>query len=380
MSKGKKIKIPLLRYSIPIILGVIVNYWISHSADETGFIKYLNEKKATVDINIITALILLYIFCYVYSDISNYITKKMENRIEEIKGPLINENNELKSKLSTKAGSLIDTFSELQHFQEKEVLMKHLQEFTGNHEVVHSAQVYTYFKKIKEEKITIKVSYINGYAYENIDINAMIQTYYEMDLKIYQDIMKIMGIKNQIDSIKENINIDAIKVNNELLGKLEAEMKSTLMEFISNNREKINEKNIENLNDDDAILFALLELCIELLIDNDLEGEALDGLWKLQITDSIEKDIKLRSLKRTGILNGIFKINTHKFKNKGDSNKKDRIYITRCFKMNNLNCVMCLSLIPSMIEYCNLYDLLTQELMNNLNTDFQVWYNYSKSS
>lgn len=377
MMRKEKIKIPLFKYIISIILSLIINYWISHSNDQVGFIKYLNNIKVSVDINIIMILMLLYICWFVFIDIQSSISEKMKDRIEEVKEPLITENRDLKLKLNTKVGSLIDSFSELQHFQEKKVLMKHLQEFTNNHEVVHSAQVYTYSKKIKEDKITMKVSYINGYAYENIDINAMIQTYYEMNLEIYQDIMNIMGMKNQIDSIRESFSIDSVKANRSVLEKLNEEMKSALLDFVSENRSKINEKDICNLNDDDAILFAVLELCIELLIDNDIEGDALDSLWILQVTDNVEKDNKLRLLKRTGILNGIFKINTHKFKNKGDSNKKDRIYITRCFKMNNLNCVMCLSLIPSVTEFCNLYDMLTQELMSNLNSDFDVWYNYS---
>lgn len=149
LNRNKLFKfLKLLLYLLPILLAPIKDYWISHNKDKQDF--FINFLETSIfDIKFIHLLFLILIICLLYNDISNYLKQKEEKRekqnekeIKLIKEPLIKENDELKRKLDTKAGSLIDSFSQLQHFQEKEVLMKHLKEFTDNKDRIYITRCF----------------------------------------------------------------------------------------------------------------------------------------------------------------------------------------------------------------------------------------------
>lgn len=73
---------------------------------------------------------------------------------------------------------------------------------------MESSQIYTYsIKRIKRDVI-IKVAYESGYVYDNIDINNLAQTYYELDYTDYNQLKDIVNIwkelsANSITSIRE---------------------------------------------------------------------------------------------------------------------------------------------------------------------------------
>lgn len=100
-------------------------------------------------------------------------------------------------------------------------------------------------------------------------------------------------------------------------------------------------------------------------------------MWELEIFDTPITEF-LKELKRTGILIGILKINEFIFRNEGRSNKKGRIYVTRCFEINNQRFIILLSLLPTVVTYPRWQTRimgLTAELIDNLQEDTGILYN-----
>ena len=87
--------------------------------------------------------------------------------------------------LKVKTADLVHRLKDVFSYYEKELLHTHLRKLTDRNSIVHSAQIYAYSKILKPTKTHIKIKYVNGYSYDNVNINAMLQHSYVLDNKSY---------------------------------------------------------------------------------------------------------------------------------------------------------------------------------------------------
>jgi len=380
--KEKNLITRLLLYSILPLIGLVINYYISnHSLTDNLLIYAL--KFNIINITGVGALIILLVLVLAVSDTSKWIKKYYSEKQNLTVTPLNEKINELKENIKhkedlllAKAGSLMDKYNDLQQYQEKETLLKHLKRFTLNKPVIHSAQLYRYSKKIFNDETLVKVNYINGYAIEGIDINALIQTYYHIPKGIYFDMNNILELKRKLDILTESEkDFESIQVSNEIEHQVQEDILNTIEEFIKTYRPLIESKEPSSLTESDSYIIALYELCVEIYLS--LTDDSDYDTWELNFFTP-EIDHQLKNMKRTGILSGILKINEYIFRNEGLSSKKGRIYITRCFQLNNQNYIILLSILPNIIDFPNWRKLLstqTKELIQGLQDDLSLIYN-----
>ena len=171
-----------------------------------------------------------------------------------------------------------------------------------------------------------KVSYESGYVYDNIDINNLAQTYYELDYADYNQLKDIVNIwkelsTNSVTSIREK---DAL---------IETVVKGIEDLFKRYHSELHKLTDVSNVNNKHFTKYRILTLLIRLArrystttIDNkNILGE-----------DKKELEYYLLNGKRTGILSSILLEDTFMFKYTRNSHKKDgRAYV--CFPANIAN-------------------------------------------
>jgi multisubunit Na+/H+ antiporter MnhG subunit len=272
------------------IIGVIL-YFVS---DETkDFVKDLSPYLLLVSLTVIIYLLI------------------KQGKLEDI---IDDKNKDLKTETKT----LWKYYSELSKYEKDKTIHTLLEAFVNSNEYVCGIQIYTFklfsskiafpylqlSKQNKQKHIrTIKLNYLNGYVREQEDLNAIAQSYYAFD--------------------KELLNQFSLKARAAFFHKQPNDLTDFLIEKIS----YLKNKNIDELDDNDALIFALIELGIsfiesryELIFPNFLDDE------KIKL---------LKSKKRTGIANAI--INFHQttghqwfsfaYKGNGDG-KTSRQYIS----------------------------------------------------
>lgn len=355
----------IISYLVFNILSIIVALYISNMNNSKVFlISELNYK--LFNFKVITLIYILVVVIPLMFEFVKTIKKPLTAKINELKEE-INKKDYL---LSEKAGSLLDKYLNLHRYREKEILLNNLETFTKNNQILHSTQIYRFNKKTYSDNTIIKIEYVNGYASEGIDINAMIQTYYNISNNIYYELMDILETSKKLDIFDKSTDINTLKSNLEMEEKIKTELENKIVQFVSKNIKDLKIKS--DFNEFDSILLSLIELSIEILL-----GQEDDGNWLLNLLGS-PKNKDLKKLKRTGILNGILKVEEHIFKNEGNNSKKGRIYITRAFKINNQEYIMILSVLPNIIDIPNWENVvkgLCTELLTNLQKDFEICYN-----
>lgn len=242
---------------------------------------------------------------------------KLEDIIDE-------KNKELK----TETKGLWNHYGELSQFENEKIEYELLKSFVDSNEFVCGMQLYSYKifnnkvafpylktgEKVEENTVTFKLNYKRGYVKEREDLNAIVQSYYQIE--------------------KGVLHSFANKAKMALTHKRPLE----LSDFIAKEIKYLEEKDIDQLDDNDAMLFALIELGISFIE------------WKFDIVFGTVLDAErvalLKKKKRTGIANAI--INSHNitgqawfsfaYKGNGDgkSSRKYLSYICKNAKGENL--------------------------------------------
>jgi hypothetical protein len=233
---------------------------------------------------------------------------KLEDIIDE-------KNKELK----TETKGLWNYYGELSKFENEKIIYELLKTFVDSNEFVCGLQLYTYKifsskmvfpylaiqKEGKQKNVTtIKLNYKSGYVREGEDLNAIAQSYYQIEKEILHNF------------------------SNKAKLALVQKQPSELISFLKEKIEFLQKKEIDELDDNDAMLFSLIELgmsFIEWRYNLVFDKPLLD----------VEKVNLLNKKKRTGIANAI--INFHNvtghswfsfvYKGKGDG-KSARKYIS----------------------------------------------------
>lgn len=261
------------------------------------------------------------LFSVIYTEQRNNIIKL--NELISIKDEVIKEK---ETQLNHTAGIILNRSGDFARFNKLLRFDNALTGFVQNNILVESSQIYAYsIKRIKRDVI-IKVSYESGYVYDNIDINNLAQTYYELDYTDYNQLKDIVNIWKQLSTN----SITSIREKDALIETVVKGIEDLFKRYHSELHEL---KDISSVNNKHFTKYRILTLLIRLArrystttIDNkNILGE-----------DKKEIEYYLLNGKRTGILSSILLEDTFMFKYTRNSHKKDgRAYV--CFPANITN-------------------------------------------
>ncbi|MCM1155753.1 MAG: hypothetical protein NC489_26430 [Ruminococcus flavefaciens] len=301
--------------AITLVIGWLLTILVTEpNAAFPDFINYMINNPIAIMIFILFWLV----FSVIYTEQREHITKLCETI--RIKDEVIKEK---ETQLNHTAGIVLNRSGEFARFNKLLRFDDALTGFVQNNILVESAQIYTYsIKRIKRDVI-IKVSYEAGYVYDNIDINNLAQTYYELEYIDYNQLKDIVNmwkelLTNTITSVREK---DAL---------IETVVKGIESLFKKYYLELQGLEDISSINNKHFTKYRILTLLIRLArrySTTTIDNKNILGEEKKEI------EYYLLNGKRTGILSSILLEDTFMFKYTRNSHKKDgRAYV--CFPAN----------------------------------------------
>lgn len=338
---------------ITLVIGWLLTILVTEPKDTfPDFINYMIKNPIAIMMFILFWLI----FSVIYTEQKNTITKLNETiniRNETIK--------EKETQLNHTAGIVLNRSGDFARFNMLLRFNDALMGFVQNNILVESSQIYKYSIKRIDKDVIIRVSYESGYVYDNIDINNLAQTYYELDYKDYNQLRDIVNIwkalsTNSVKSIREKDALIETLVNG--IETLFKKYHSELQELTG----------ISDINNKHFTKYRILTLLIRLA-----RRYSTTTIDNKNILGESKKEIEYYLLngKRTGILSSILLEDTFMFKYTRNSHKKDgRAYV--CFPANitNQNYIVVFSIQTfDLDEYIDLeqeIDSLKSDFVNRL--------------
>jgi len=318
---------------VTLVVGFLLNI-ISNQNYSPDWLKQFYNKP-----NFLFALLILWLlatFLYLlwrqreedYKEQIKKLRSELESKIIILQHDLDKKNREIEQN----SAYIISKYSELAKFNTHQKMISFLKSLVDSNCLIESAQIYKYTFKMdeKQQKVVLKLNFEEGYAYERIEINNILQTYYEFSLDHYKGMQEISKLRKLtaddyiadsediINTIYDNMIERSIILMDDLYAKLE-DLKISY----------------SSLSDENAIYLRLLLILLELS-----QGAlAVEGI----LPDS-ELESTLLSRKRTGILGAILLEDAYVFKHNGKSSKKGRMYLSLYFSLYKENYVCLLSL------------------------------------
>lgn len=326
----KKSIIVLLNPISPIfvlLIGWLLTILVTQTNDSFPvFVNYMICNPLVIMIFIIVWLVFATIFTI------------MNNRIDEINQALEAKEQEVKeveSQLRQTSGIVLNRSGDFAEFNRQIRFNDALKGFVENNMLVESAQIYSYSIKRFQKNVHIKVNYCAGYAYENVDINNLAQTYYEIDYKDYNRIKDLIRIWKDL-SRKE---LGSVRQEDVLVNHLIFEIKDLLTTYYNDLSALNDVSEIESKHFTEYRIMTLLMRLARRSTTTTFDKKNILGETK----EAIEKF--LLNGKRTGILNSILLEDTFMFKYTRNSHKKDgRAYVSFHANISNQNYIIVFSL------------------------------------
>ena len=302
---------------------------------------------------IILAFIVFWlIFSVVYTE--------LQNRIEKLGRELSNKNEIIKEKetqLNHTSGIILNRSGDFATFNKMLRFNDMLKGFVQNNTLVESAQIYHYSIKRNRDNVIIKVAYDSSYVYEDIDINNLAQTYYELN---YLDYNKIKDIIKTWRELSLDIR-DSTREQDALASLVAKEITTLFKEYHSDLMSISNVSEIESRHFTEYRILTLLIRLARRFSTTTLDKKNILGDEKKEIENY------LLNGKRTGILSSILLEDTFMFKYTRNSHKKNgRAYVSFPANISNQNYVIVFSVQTLDLDpYTNLEKEIT-----NLKNDF----------
>lgn len=317
----------------------------SNFFDKILFYLFKNE----IDFNLNWAIII--ILCWLVLAIFHAIYSPIIENKEDANKKLELELKDVKNDLKIDAGKLLSRYSDLTKFKIKDVLNDSIKKFTDSKHIIESAQLYKYTYIPSKDCTIIRVKYSGGYVKEQININAIMQSYYTIPTNILEDINSLIDLYKRIsdDSEINNSIEDLIFAIFELIDEIG-------IRVIKDVKQQIESKIRAGLQDEYADLYAILRTVISMLYENEDDVENNDEKDdnfilidnNLSQDSNIEKELRLK--KRTGILEAILRKDYAIFQHEGISDKNGRAYISKCLSLNEEKFVLLISSNPLISE------------------------------
>lgn len=334
---------------VTLIVGWLLSVLVTEPNEKfPGFINSMIENP----ISILIFIIFWLIFTVIYTELQ----RKLEISEKEI----VAKNETIREKeiqLNQTSGIVLNRSGDFANFNKILRYNDVLKGFVENNMLVESAQIYSYSIKRIDNKVIIKVNYDSGYVYENIDINNLAQTYYELD---YIDYNTIKDIIKTWKSLATN-SVSTYREKDVLINYVVDEITKLFRKYHS---DLINISDVSEIEGKHFTEYRILTLLIRLTRRQSattFETNNILGNGKQNIEEY------LLNGKRTGILNSILLEDTFMFKYTRNSHKKNgRAYVGFHANITKQNYVIIFSIQTSDLDP---YIDLEQEI-TNLKLDF----------
>lgn len=295
---------------------------------------------------LISFIVLWLIFAVIYTELQNRInTLRTEIEIKDV------QIKEKQAQLDQTSGIVLNRSGDFANFNKSLRFNDALKGFVENNTLVESAQIYKYTIKRINKVVQIKVVYDSGYVYENVDINNLAQTYYEIDYDDYN------RLKDMIKTWKElSVNIpDSYRREDTLISYTAQEITDLFKKYYN---DLISIPDISEIENRHFMEYRVITLLLRLA-----RRSSTTTFDKKNILGDNKQEIEnyLLNGKRTGILNSILIEDTFMFKYTRNSHKKDgRAYVCFHAQIANQNYIISFSIQTNELDpYLNLEQEIT---------------------
>ena len=338
-----------------LIVGALINKFNSIS-DENPIIVNWILKNLTSQMAfwiIMFWLISTVLYSYHIGRIKQYEIKLIDKE-SEIRG--LNKELDKKDRaIEYNSGIIINRYSELAKFNKQQKFQSLIEKFVNLSSMVQAAQVYQYSSNLVDNKyLRYRVDFLTGYAYENVEINSILQNYYNIPYelkKMFDEILKLIQ-DSYIQEFESSITVEILY--NEIEEKT-VDLIGKILDTMSKLRSKSEDERLISSKISD--LYRLLSVLIALVQDEESSGVSID----LSHVGLNENDIL--KLKRTGILGSMLLRDHYVFKHNGHTHKNGRLYVS--YHANVLE-----------EDYIFLFSIPGEMLENE--SDDELWYNVVK--
>jgi hypothetical protein len=299
----------IMLVSFLLVCGIVfyplfIDVWIENDSGSLyEFAKKVYDKKIST---IYIVLLLSFALTFLYGVYTKY-KEESEKHEQEIRET---------------SRTLLRKYRELKEFDQKKTLSIVMEKFCLKHDVVFAVQIYNYHEVPEKKTMRCKITHVGGFVKDRKDLNGMIQQNYYLGKGIYKE------YKQAVNKFFEDIN-----------------HVGPLLGFISKYVGKIQIKPLNKLNNNDAIIFALLSDSINTL------SNFYPGLNNIVIsTDKVNKLEKLLKEQRIGIYRGILLGAFYSFFYDGKGTKEGRQYITNPITISDQKYITLITLDPDMLN------------------------------
>lgn len=294
------------------------------------------------------------------------------NAIEEIR----QENKILKAQitekdrqLNTSSGIILNKFGEFERFKRIAMFEEAMKVIVDNSMIIESAQLYSYsILNHQKNKIRIKLNSVAGYVQEEVVINNILQTYYELEKDDYKKVRFIVELWKQLTSVNSNalsweqitLKSEAfIQNSTELFSKIKDKLRkiNSQVELLEGDGE-INYNNYRVL----TVLYQLMNSTDSLNILPALLIEKDDSDVKRSQIEWLENE--LYKGKRTGLLGSILLEDVFMFRHVGTSSKHGRLYIAFTLEISEQNYCILFTVAANQIDEISNSEQLRRECEN----------------
>lgn len=341
---------PIITLIIGWLLTLLVTSKESNDATEgmtKMLIDFFLEKKSFILILLACWLIIT----IMYTNNEQELMIK-DDKIKELEKSILEKDNQL----NQSSGIILNKYGEFARFNRKNRFNEVLESFVNNNDLVDSAQIYKYSSKFNnKDYLNIRLSYEEGYAYDGIEINNILQGYYKIGRKEYTKFKEIVKFwKRILVCGDEYIDKEKKSLEENLLNDIE-ELLTQIVEKL----QKIESK--DRIEEADYTMYAVASLLIRLLWWNNDEISAFEN-----IVSNSEIDSYLKNGKRTGVLGSILLEDSYIFKHEGKSLKKDRFYFTFHLEVYGQNYIVLFAIAEDEITETDKWNIIFE----NLKEDF----------
>lgn len=269
---------------------------------------------------------------FIFASIYHYYFEKNKDYMNQI-SKLQHTISNMETQLQQSAGIIMNKYGEFAAFKKQAIFADMLKEFVCGTTIIDSAQIYTYSTSLIKKNVQIKLVSESSFAYEGVDINQILQTYYPIQKDIYNKFLQIvhlwksvqLGLNEQMtafeyENMQESLTINVQSLFEDIYNKLKDSSKVDAL--------------------DDSTLFNQYRI-LTLLYQLSNSSDRFNITPKL-LPNNPELESFLAMGKRTGILGAILLQQTFIFRHAGDSAKHGRIYVCFPFVFSDQNyCILC---------------------------------------
>lgn len=346
---------PIITLVVGFLLTLIVTS-IDDNSDLPIIVRLLLDNKYIIFILLIVWLISTIIYAKYEQEILEY-----DNDLKEKDSEILTLQQSIQEKinqLNQSNGIILNKYGEFASFCKLNRFQDTLRGFVDNTIGIECAQIYKYSSKINNDIMKVRVNYESGYAYEDLDINVILQSYFSIDILIYKRVEAIIDLWNKIN-LQDGFSELEIEVFLKTFWREIQDVLHILLEIL---------RGINNIEDVEDIHFSYYLIVVLLLNLVDLPDEGLD-IGNILDREDIEN--YLIESKRTGILGGILLKDIYAFSHGGSNNKRGRKYISFTIDIYNEHYVVVIVVSPTFLDqvvhWPRLFKELQQDFIKRLN-------------